>query len=151
MATEQDLAQAEEPNALSRRRFLRLGVYVAPIVLGGAYLIGTAGPAAGQSEESGGGSESGGCSGSGGGSESAGGGGGPTVVIDGVDTGVPNVVGDDGCTISDQIAAAAASAANHGEFVSAVAGLTNGLKSAGVISKGEKGAIQRVAAQANIP
>lgn len=141
--------QAPGPDMLSRRRFLRLGVYVAPLVVGGGYLLGSARDAPAQSEcsacdsdEDGIGDELDAC----GHSNLA-----STVVIDGVDTGVPNFISADGCSISDQIAEAAAAANNHGEFVSAVAGLTNGLKSAGVISGKQKGAIQNAAADANIP
>jgi hypothetical protein len=75
----------------------------------------------------------------------------PTVIIDGIDTGVPNTVLADGCTISDLIAQAAANASNHGQFVSAVAQITNNLKKAGIITGAQKGAIMSAAAQANIP
>lgn len=74
-----------------------------------------------------------------------------TVVIDGCDSGVANPVDGDGCTIADLIAEVAAGAANHGGFVSGVAHLLNGLKKDGVISGGDKGAIQRCAAQADLP
>lgn len=74
-----------------------------------------------------------------------------TVVIDGTDTGVPNTLLANGCSISDLTAQAAASASNHGKFVSAVAKLTNDLKKAGIISGAQKGAIQNAAAQADIP
>ena len=74
-----------------------------------------------------------------------------TVVIDGCDSGVANVLFDDGCTISDLIAECAAGANNHGQFVSCVAQLTKALKRQGIISGQEKGAIQSCAAQADIP
>jgi len=74
-----------------------------------------------------------------------------TVVIDGCDTAVPNTISPDGCTISDQIAACAAGASNHGQFVSCVSHVTNELKKAGTITGQEKGAIESCAAQANIP
>ncbi|MCP5524142.1 MAG: hypothetical protein H7A46_21600 [Verrucomicrobiales bacterium] len=76
-----------------------------------------------------------------------------TVMIDGCDTGVANVVLDEDtlCTISDLIAECAAGATNHGDFVSCVAHLTNALKKAGLISGADKGAIQSCAAQAAIP
>ena len=74
------------------------------------------------------------------------------VTIDGCDTGVVDVVvTDDGGSISDLIDECAASAKNHGHFVSCVAHLTQVLKKAGVISGAEKGAIQSCAAQAQIP
>ncbi len=75
----------------------------------------------------------------------------PTVVIDGIDTGVPNTLFDDGCTIADGIAAIAAAASNHGQFVSGVAKYLNDLKKAGVITAQQKSAIQKAAAKANLP
>jgi len=74
-----------------------------------------------------------------------------SVVIDGCDSGVANLLLGDGCTISDMIADCAAGASNHGQFVSCVAHLTNWLKSEGLISGREKGAIQRCAAGSNLP
>ncbi len=74
-----------------------------------------------------------------------------TVVIDGCDSGVANVLFDSGCTISDLIGDCADGAANHGQFVSCVAHLTNALKDDGVISGRDKGRIQRCVAQADIP
>lgn len=73
-----------------------------------------------------------------------------TVVIDGCDSGVANVLLDGGCTIADEVAHCAEAAANHGAFVSCVAQLTNGLKAAGVITGAQKGAIQRCAARSSI-
>jgi hypothetical protein len=75
----------------------------------------------------------------------------PTVVIDGIDSGVTNIRFDDGCTLADLIAALAENASNHGDFVSAVAQLLNGLKMDGVLTGAEKGAIQSAAARARIP
>jgi hypothetical protein len=75
----------------------------------------------------------------------------PTIVIDGCDSGVPNILFSNGCTISDLIAQIAANANNHGQFVSGVAHLTNDLKKAGLITGSQKGAIQSCAAGANIP
>jgi hypothetical protein len=74
----------------------------------------------------------------------------PTIVIDGCDTGVPNMLLDGGYTMSDLIAECAADAANHGEFVSCVAQLANAWKTAGLITGREKGQIQSCAAQATI-
>ena len=74
-----------------------------------------------------------------------------TVVIDGCDSAVANFQVADGCNVSDEIAGIAAAARNHGEFVSSVAGLTNSLKGAGLISGAEKGAIMSCAAGSNIP
>jgi hypothetical protein len=75
----------------------------------------------------------------------------PTVIIDGCNSGVPNTLFAGGCTIADQIAAIAAGAGNHGQFVSGVSHYLNDLKKAGIISGAQKGAIQSCAAQADIP
>jgi hypothetical protein len=75
----------------------------------------------------------------------------PTVVIDGCDTGVPNVFFTSGCTLSDLIQQIGATSGNHGQFVSGVAHLTNALKKAGIITNDQKSAIQSCAAGASIP
>lgn len=72
----------------------------------------------------------------------------PTVVIDGINTGVPNTLLEDGCTITDMIYGYASIASNHGEFVSSVAHLTDDLKKQGLITGKQKGAIMSAAAQA---
>ena len=74
-----------------------------------------------------------------------------TVIIDGCNSGVPNALFGDGCTISDHIAQCAAGASNHGGFVSCVSHYTNTLKKDGTISGSQKGAIQSCASGANIP
>ena len=74
-----------------------------------------------------------------------------TVVIGGNNSGVPNKMFANGCTISDVIAQIAASSSNHGAFVSGVAAYTNSLVSSGAITGKQKGAIQSAAARANIP
>ncbi len=63
----------------------------------------------------------------------------PTVIIDGCDTGVNNLLDANGCTIIDHIVECAAGASNHGDFVSCVANLTNNLKKEGIITGQEKG------------
>jgi len=75
----------------------------------------------------------------------------PTVVIDGCDSEVANILLPTGCSLSDEIAMCAASAGNHGKFVSCVSRMTNDLKKDGIITGKEKSAIQSCAAQANIP
>lgn len=75
----------------------------------------------------------------------------PTVVIDGCNSGVGNVVFDDGCTITDLVLQCADGATNHGQFVSCVSHLTNGLKGDGVLSGRDKGMIQRCAARSSLP
>ena len=75
-----------------------------------------------------------------------------TIVIDGCDTGVANMMpDDDGCTMADLIAQCAVGVPNHGSFVSRVAHLANEWKAAKVISGQEKGRIQQCAAQADLP
>ena len=74
-----------------------------------------------------------------------------TVIIDGCDSGVTNAFLADHTTISENIGDCAATAGNHGQFVSCVSHLLNGLKKDGVISGSDKGAIQSCAAQASIP
>ena len=71
----------------------------------------------------------------------------PTVVIGSIDTGVPSFLFVTGCTSNDLIAAIAASASNHGGFVSGVAHLTNDWKKADLITGQQKGAIQSAAAK----
>jgi hypothetical protein len=74
-----------------------------------------------------------------------------TVVIQGCNSGVPNLVFTSGCRISDFVSACASGASNHGGFVSCVSHTTNDLKKAGIISGAEKGAIQACAGGADIP
>ena len=68
-------------------------------------------------------------------------------MIGDIDTGVPNRLFANGCTSADLIARLAAAASNHGGFVSAVAHLTNGWVSDGLIAGKDKGAIQSAAAR----
>jgi hypothetical protein len=75
----------------------------------------------------------------------------PTVAIEGCDSGVSNTLSPSGCTISDLVTECTEDAGNHGGFVNCVADLTNDLRNAGIITGGQKGAIQRCAAQADIP
>ena len=72
----------------------------------------------------------------------------PTIVIGGANTGVANALFSNGCTTSDLIAHIQEDAKNHGQFVSGVAHLTNGLQAAGLISDADKDAIQSAAARA---
>ena len=75
----------------------------------------------------------------------------PTVVIDGCDSGVANILFADGCTISDLVQQCAAGASNHGQFVSCVSHLANDLKKDGIISGNEKGKLTSCAAKSDIP
>ncbi|MGH8502164.1 MAG: thrombospondin type 3 repeat-containing protein [Gammaproteobacteria bacterium] len=74
-----------------------------------------------------------------------------TVVVGDCESGVTNVSAGSGCTISDLNADCAENASNHGDFVSCVAHQLNDLKTRGVISGQQKGAIQNCAAQTDIP
>lgn len=73
-----------------------------------------------------------------------------TVVIGGCDSGVSNTLFANGCTISDLVGQCAANSVNHGQFVSCVADLANSLKSGGVITGKQKGALQSCAAKSGI-
>ena len=80
----------------------------------------------------------------------------PTVVIRGVDTGIPNTgINAVGCTLADLIDEiidmCVASAKNHGQFVSCVSHETNILKRARTISGQQKGKIQSVVARLHLP
>jgi hypothetical protein len=72
----------------------------------------------------------------------------PTIVINGCDTGVDDVLYN-GDRISELIKNIYFKAKNHGQFVRGVAVLTNDLMKAGFINSEEKGKIQSCAAQAN--
>jgi hypothetical protein len=75
----------------------------------------------------------------------------PTVIIDGDNTAVANVMFTSGCTIADLVLAEAAGARNHGGFVSGVAHLLNALRDAGIITGAEKGRMQSTAAHSSLP
>jgi len=75
----------------------------------------------------------------------------PTVIIDGCNTGVTNIVFANGCSIFDKISAIAATSRNHGQFVSGVAHLTSEFVRTNQISGTEKGRIDSCAARARIP
>ena len=64
---------------------------------------------------------------------------------------MPNLLGADGCTFSDDIAEIAAGAANHGGFVTSVTQLMNAAKKAGLISGAQKGAVTSCAAESSLP
>jgi hypothetical protein len=74
-----------------------------------------------------------------------------TVIIGSCDSGAPNTYFSSGCTISDYIRHIAASAKNHGDFVSGVALLIDQLKRAGIITGRQQGTIGSCAAGATIP
>lgn len=72
---------------------------------------------------------------------------GPTIVIGTCDTGVTNTNFGDGTWANDLIAAARASARNHGQFVNAVSALATEWLRAGLITGRERGAIVSCAAR----
>ncbi|MBY0478601.1 MAG: hypothetical protein K2Q24_13215 [Chitinophagaceae bacterium] len=74
-----------------------------------------------------------------------------TLMIDGCDTGVPNLDVTCGNSFSDLINTCAVGAVNHGGFVSCVAHMTNMWKKAGLITGAQKDAIMECAAESNIP
>jgi len=73
------------------------------------------------------------------------------VVIDGCDSGVKNLMLENGSTMSDMINTCANGAKNHGAFVSCVAKLTNTWEKMELITEEQKEAIQSCAAKASIP
>jgi len=73
-----------------------------------------------------------------------------TVAINGCNTGVTNQFVRAGVTMNDLIGAAAAAAANHGDFVGAVTQMANVWKDTGLISGREKGAITSCVAQTDV-
>lgn len=75
----------------------------------------------------------------------------PTVNVGSCNSGVPNTLFTNGCTISDLIGKIAAQSKNHGDFVSGVAHLTDELKAMGLFKGAAKAAIQSCAAGAAIP
>jgi len=80
----------------------------------------------------------------------------PTVLIDGVDTGIANTdINTVGCTLADLIDEivdmCVASAKNHGQFVRCVSQETNILKRARTISGKQKGKIQSIVARLRLP
>lgn len=74
-----------------------------------------------------------------------------TVIIDGCDTGVPNIDVTCGNSMSEMIMQCAVGAANHGAFVSCAAHLTNVWKKTGLITGAQKDAIMSCVGSANIP
>lgn len=73
----------------------------------------------------------------------------PTVVLNGCDSGAPNLAFPGGCTLADQINALHASAKNHGQFVASVGKLLSDLMKSGQLTGAQKGAIEACAGQWN--
>jgi hypothetical protein len=74
-----------------------------------------------------------------------------TVVVGGCNSGVPNAMFTTGCTMSDEIAHVAATATNHGKFVSQVQVLLNQWKKSGLITAAQKDALSSCVGSAKIP
>ena len=74
-----------------------------------------------------------------------------TIIIDNIDTGLPNRVLADGSTLNDVIIAEASKAVNHGAFVSAVAQITKLWTSGGLLAKEARSLVQSAAAQSDLP
>jgi hypothetical protein len=72
-----------------------------------------------------------------------------TIIIAGIDTGVPNMLFPSGCTMSDLLTQLKDPAVNHGDYASAVAHLVNQWVADGLISGAQRGAIQNAAAKNN--
>jgi hypothetical protein len=69
---------------------------------------------------------------------------GGNVIVGGVDSGVPDQVDEEGCTLSQRIEQAGEGARNHGQFVSH---LLTEWRGAGLITGRESGQIQNAAAR----
>jgi hypothetical protein len=76
---------------------------------------------------------------------------GKTILIGKCDTGIANEAFDDGCTRGDAVAACAAEARNHGQFVECVGRLGNGWTRGAVISETDRARLIRCAARAAGP
>ena len=75
----------------------------------------------------------------------------PTVIVDGCNSGAPNVLLTSGCTISDRIAQIAETSGKHNDFVKGVDAMLAQLKKSGIITGPQKDAITNCAKAANIP
>jgi len=73
------------------------------------------------------------------------------IVIDGCNSGITNAYLGNGTYMMDKVLECKDNAANHDEFVSCLAGLTNTWKSAGLITGAQKGSIQSCGGQSNWP
>jgi hypothetical protein len=73
----------------------------------------------------------------------------PTLVFGDLDTGVPNIVLEDGAAFGDLIAEAAADARNHGQFVSSVTQFSNDWRRDGHISRTERSTLVTAVAGAD--
>jgi Concanavalin A-like lectin/glucanases superfamily len=74
-----------------------------------------------------------------------------SVAIDGCDSGAPNAVLPNGCSVADEVARCAAAASSHGQFVSCVARVGSDARRAGIMSGQQVGALQGCAARSKFP
>lgn len=70
-----------------------------------------------------------------------------TIFVAGVNTGIPNLMFTNGCTMSDEIIAASDDADNHGAFVSAGALVGNAWRNADLITDDQRSILLTTAAQ----
>ncbi len=75
----------------------------------------------------------------------------PTVTIGGNNSGVPNTLFTNGCTVKDFVNQCLAPATNRGGFNSCVAHLGDALLGAGIIDGAQKDALQSAAARSKLP
>jgi predicted extracellular nuclease len=73
----------------------------------------------------------------------------PTVILNGCDSGAPNVMFAGGCSLTDKINEAHATANNHGQFMAEVNRILNSLKKGQTLTGEQKGAITSCAGQWN--
>jgi predicted extracellular nuclease len=75
----------------------------------------------------------------------------PFVIVDACTTEVPDVILENGCSISESIATIAGNSSNHGKFVSAVTHFATELRKNGIFDNKGRSDIVRCAAWANVP
>ena len=73
----------------------------------------------------------------------------PTVILNGCDSGAPNLIFAGGCSLADLINEAHATAKNHGQFLAEVNRILNSLKKDNSLTGEQKGAITACAGQWN--
>jgi hypothetical protein len=74
----------------------------------------------------------------------------PTVIVNGCDAGVTNVLFDTGCTMRDLIAECYAKSNNHGDFVSCAEDLSNDWRTSGLIPASEQRDLKTCVSNSNI-
>ena len=74
----------------------------------------------------------------------------PTVVLGDCDSGVPNRVLPDGCTIVDLISSCSEVSRNHGQFIVCAAEIIAELEALGVLTREERSALTRCVAGSQI-